>query len=87
MTVRGNHLMCDSRNFCLSCSNSAWSSNIPKPRKYYRCEYCNLDILCDLGLIFNFEYTETSVNKIPKCNRCGEVVSELLWPKPTEKSD
>ena len=87
LTVRGNHLMCDSRSFCMSCSSYMWPANIKKPRKYYRCEYCNLDVLCDLGLTFNFEYTDTAVIKIAKCSRCGEEISEYLWPESSKNSD
>lgn len=79
--------MCDNRNFCVSCSSPSWPANLEKSRKYFRCEYCNLDILCNLGLTFNFLYNDAEVTKIAKCSRCGAVVSEYIWPEPSKKSD
>lgn len=87
LTVIRNHLICDNRKFCVSCHHTPWPASIKKPRKYYRCEYCNLDILCNLGLTFNFRYTEALVTKIAKCSRCGEIVSEYIWPEPSKNSD
>lgn len=82
MTVRGNHLQCDGREFCLACRFYTWPPNPTIPKKYYRCKHCHLDFLCEGGLWITFHYSpDGQLSKEIQCNRCYEPIEELIWPQ------
>ncbi|NHJ87295.1 MAG: hypothetical protein FK734_17660 [Asgard group archaeon] len=86
MTVRGKHLQCDMRDTCISCSIYTWPPKINKPRKYYYCENCNIDIICDRGLSTTFDYYKDGfVEKKAKCIKCNRLLVEKIWPKIPDK--
>ncbi len=86
LTVRGNHLQCDGRKLCLSCSGYTWPPNSTIPKKYYYCKQCNWDYLCDVGLYITCHYTENGemIKKI-QCNQCYQPVDERIWPENAKK--
>ena len=82
MTVRGNHLQCDRRGQCVSCSIYTWSPKVTSPRKYHHCEKCQIDILCDKGMSVTYDYFDDGfIEKKAKCLDCGELLLEILWPR------
>lgn len=79
MTIIAQHLKCDFRNICASCSKYLWS---PKHRqRYFYCPQCKSDILCDRGLIQNFETRPDGIiEKKNLCMKCNVEVIEKMWP-------
>lgn len=86
MTVRGNHLQCDGKEICISCSIYTWPPKLEKPKKYYHCEHCRKDILCDRGLQATYDYYEDGfIEKKVRCLQCENQMIELIWPRIPEK--
>ena len=56
LTVRGNHLQCDMKGTCISCSIYTWPPRTKEPNVYYHCEHCKMDILCERGLSVTYDY-------------------------------
>ncbi|NHJ40293.1 MAG: hypothetical protein FK731_09700 [Asgard group archaeon] len=82
MTERGKHLQCDMRKNCLSCSIYTWPPKMKQPKKYYYCEHCNIDIICERGLSISYEYYEDGfVEKKAKCLLCSRILLKKIWPK------
>ena len=80
MTIRGKHLQCDGRKFCLSCKINTWPPNSTIPKKYYHCPQCHFDYLCDVGLYVTYHYsTNGQMSKILHCNQCYVPVIEKIW--------
>ncbi|MGC9781674.1 MAG: hypothetical protein HZR80_20710 [Candidatus Heimdallarchaeota archaeon] len=81
MTVRGRHLQCDMRDTCVSCSVYTWPPKMKLPKKYYQCEHCNIDIICDKGLSTSYDYYDDGfVEKKVKCIKCNRILLEKIWP-------
>jgi len=81
MTIRGNHLQCDARKQCISCSIYTWPPRVDKPKKYFRCEKCDIDILCEKVITSSYDYHDDGfIEKKVKCSKCGEALLELIWP-------
>jgi len=86
LTVRGKHLQCDMRDMCVSCSIYTWPPKLKAPKKYYRCESCNIDIICEKVLPITFEYYDDGfVGKKAKCIKCNRLLLEKIWPKIPDK--
>ena len=86
MTVRGNHLQCDGRSQCVSCSIYTWPPKVAKPKKYFRCENCNIDILCEKLISSSYDYYDDGfIDKKVKCNKCDGALLELIWPRIPKK--
>ena len=86
MTVRGKHLQCDNRDVCISCSIYTWPPKVAVPKKYYFCENCKKDILCERGLSSSYDHYEDGfVDKKFKCTKCGGLLLEIIWPRIPEK--
>ena len=79
MTVIAQHLKCNFRDRCASCSKYLWS---PKQKgRYFYCSDCKSDILCDRGLIQNFSTNrEGLITKRNLCMKCNNEVIEKMWP-------
>ncbi|HUU78299.1 MAG TPA: hypothetical protein VMX55_08125 [candidate division Zixibacteria bacterium] len=86
MTVRGKHLQCDGRSVCISCSIYTWPPKVAQPKKYYYCENCKTDILCERGLSSSYDYYDDGfVDKKFKCVKCDGLLLEIIWPRIPEK--
>ncbi|NHJ85615.1 MAG: hypothetical protein FK734_09145 [Asgard group archaeon] len=86
MTVRGNHLQCDMRDTCISCSIYTWPPKMVQPKKYYHCENCNIDIICERGLSISYDYyNDGYVEKKAKCIKCNKLLLKKIWPKIPQK--
>jgi uncharacterized CHY-type Zn-finger protein len=69
------------REYCISCSKYMWAPKLPEPKKYYHCNHCHKDILCERGLSISYKYFENNIiEKKVKCSRCGEVLTKHIWP-------
>ncbi|MHA1667398.1 MAG: hypothetical protein ACTSX6_05255 [Candidatus Heimdallarchaeaceae archaeon] len=80
MTIIAQHLKCDFRDRCASCSKYLWS---PKQKgHYFYCPDCKSDILCDRGLIQNFSTDRNGIiQKKNLCMKCNCEVIEKMWPE------
>jgi len=87
MTVIAKHLKCDMRDICSQCSIYMWPPK-SETRYYYHCNSCNRDILCDRGLIMNFEWdaSQQAQGVQPLCMVCRSPVEERVWP-PEKNND
>ncbi|MHA1639066.1 MAG: hypothetical protein ACTSW0_02530 [Candidatus Heimdallarchaeota archaeon] len=86
MTVRGNHLQCDMRDTCISCSIYTWPPKMNKPKSYYFCEHCNIDILCERGFSISYDYFDDGfVDKKTRCIKCNRLLLKKTWPIIPEK--
>ncbi|MHA1352672.1 MAG: hypothetical protein K9W45_00065 [Candidatus Heimdallarchaeum aukensis] len=83
MTIIAQHLKCDLRKKCASCSKYLFS---PKQRtRYFYCPECKYDILCDRGLIQNFTTDRNGmIKKQNLCMICRTEVEERMWPDESE---
>ncbi len=84
MTIIAQHLRCDMREKCVSCTKCMIS---PKEEKrYFYCPGCKSDILCDRGLIQKFgEDRDGMIQKQNLCMKCNSEVEERMWPEDTER--
>ncbi len=83
MTIKAQHLICDLRNKCTSCSTYLWSPK--KKGRYFYCPNCKIDILCDRGLIQNFVTDDNGIIKKENlCMICRTEVEERMWPEDSE---
>ena len=81
MIIR-KHLLCDSRQKCSTCSVYTWPPDMEKPLKYYKCEMCNLDYLCELGLAISYTYSADGLmHKELRCAKCHKPVISAIWPE------
>ncbi len=80
MTIIAQHLKCDFRDRCASCSKYLFS---PKQKaRYFYCSYCKSDISCDRGLIQNFTTDKDGIiQKKNLCMKCNNEVEEKTWPE------
>ena len=85
ITIVARHLICDSRKVCSQCSIYLWKPTKEK-RHFQFCPQCKNDILCDRGIIQEFEYDEEKrpVRVIHRCVICRTEVSDKFWPEPKE---
>ncbi len=82
MTIIAQHLKCDFRYKCASCSKYLWSPKFNN--RYFYCPECRSDILCDRGLIQNFETDKDGIiMKKNLCMKCETEVIEKMWPDDT----
>jgi hypothetical protein len=84
MTVIAKHLRCDSRKVCSQCSIYLWKPSKEKSFFYY-CPSCKNDILCDRGLIQDYQYDDMSQAEkvIYLCLICRTEVEDRQWPSAT----
>jgi len=55
---------------------------VSQPKKYYHCEYCDIDVICERGLSVSYEYYEDGfVEKKAKCIKCNKILLKKIWPK------
>ncbi|MHA1910688.1 MAG: hypothetical protein ACTSYA_03235 [Candidatus Kariarchaeaceae archaeon] len=85
MTIVAKHLKCDNKSLCGQCSSYIFPPD-SELKFYFHCPLCKWDILCDRGVISNFQYDEfTHVeSKINQCMRCRSKLEERTWPPDKE---
>ena len=74
-------MQCDMREMCLSCSIYTWPPKMKEPKKFYHCEHCNVDILCERGLSISYDYFDDGyVEEKAKCIKCNRILLKKSWP-------
>ncbi|MFW9852818.1 MAG: hypothetical protein ACFFDS_07745 [Candidatus Thorarchaeota archaeon] len=83
-----SHLICDCKKAVNAyyCPVGILKPTVKNNYDYYRCEYCNLDYICDHSIKIEFIYDEKGYpeqNTIV-CGRCGTQLKAYMWPKRGE---
>jgi hypothetical protein len=90
LTILAGHLSCDAFNKWCHCEDHIWAPNKHKKVEhlliYFRCESCDLDILCERGLGIKYVEKDGKPEKVFFCRPCQlRALVQHIWPPEVEK--